>query len=555
MNKKLPGATRVSQPSNRQAVAASHVKPGVTQLKTAVSAQSVKRPAAPTAFRPQPTPKVLQTKSSSARRPPAAHSPRAPVAPPVYRPEAKKVVQPKVASAQRKSPTPPPPYRPGQKRVAQPKMAAAAQAPAAAKTPPVYRPRPAPKVLQMKQAQPAAVAQNKGALPRPTLPDKPAPVKVRRPGAARPSATVQRAVDVSVPSPGPSWLPDHGDSLERDAKTARAEATKYWAYLEEYESVWGRYPWEPRQAVKGEYQYERDPKQVARDRSEFLKARAQLREESELLPLAKAAANGQPEVEQVLVHAVKNNTVVRETLARVAALPNGRKEALTNWALVVFLHETAGLARALVNGAGTVEARIERLTQLNEQWGGFFNRQVIHPDDIRRFAERTDWLYDYLTSGLQSLAYGWQTHPRTDRPRFVEDVLRHDKGYPRTINFINQFVPTRPDMLYSIVNEFLSGFSNTDLYTQRRSSLPLREQIRKKFSEVGGTPEFWEPILGRIGRELPELGYDADAVAEYIRQNAGQLRNALAGLVPPDAVTRLISPGNLEDACRKAGML
>lgn len=75
----------------------------------AVRPQSVARktPVAPPVYRPQATPKVLQTKKSSTptaqsvQRPaqkPAqtpAQKPRQPVAPPVYRPEAKKIVQPK----------------------------------------------------------------------------------------------------------------------------------------------------------------------------------------------------------------------------------------------------------------------------------------------------------------------------------------------------------------------------------------------------------------------------------------------------------------------------
>jgi len=65
---------------------------------------------APTAYRPQQRPTVLQKKT--------------PVAPPVYRPEAKKIVQPKVAGVTSLRP----------------------------QAPPVYRPQPMPKVLQTKQS-------------------------------------------------------------------------------------------------------------------------------------------------------------------------------------------------------------------------------------------------------------------------------------------------------------------------------------------------------------------------------------------------------------------
>ena len=64
-----------------------------TQTKTAVFAQSTRRPVAPPAFRPQATPKVMQPKmaNSVANRKP-------PVAPPVYRPGAKQLVQQKAGS-------------------------------------------------------------------------------------------------------------------------------------------------------------------------------------------------------------------------------------------------------------------------------------------------------------------------------------------------------------------------------------------------------------------------------------------------------------------------
>jgi hypothetical protein len=71
----------------------------------------------------------LQKKGSSSQAPLAGQGQRRPVAPPVYRPQARKIVQPKVISQPRILPTAPPVYRPEQKRIAQPKMAASASAP------------------------------------------------------------------------------------------------------------------------------------------------------------------------------------------------------------------------------------------------------------------------------------------------------------------------------------------------------------------------------------------------------------------------------------------
>lgn len=70
-------------------------RPGVLQPKAAAT-QVKKTPTAPPAYRPQPTPKVLQTKMSAVQNPPAARN--TPAAPPVYRPEPRKVVQPKMTA-------------------------------------------------------------------------------------------------------------------------------------------------------------------------------------------------------------------------------------------------------------------------------------------------------------------------------------------------------------------------------------------------------------------------------------------------------------------------
>lgn len=61
------------------------------------SKNSRPKPTAPPAFRPQPTPKVLQTKMASGPPPRPEQARRQPVAPPVYSPKAKQIVQPKTS--------------------------------------------------------------------------------------------------------------------------------------------------------------------------------------------------------------------------------------------------------------------------------------------------------------------------------------------------------------------------------------------------------------------------------------------------------------------------
>ena len=129
--------------------------PKVLQTKTAAShhpvSQPKQAPAAPPVYRPQPVPKVLQTKSATVQ--PSVQARRQPVAPPVYRPEAKKLVQPKAISPLRKAPVAPPVYRPEQQRVSQPKMAAAAPERTPPKAIPVNRPQAKPLIPPTKPVQ------------------------------------------------------------------------------------------------------------------------------------------------------------------------------------------------------------------------------------------------------------------------------------------------------------------------------------------------------------------------------------------------------------------
>lgn len=85
-NKKSPRAAGIPQPFNRQTRPTPQIKPVVAQLKTAVPAQSVRRPVTPPpVYRPQPLPRVLQTKKTNqhAGATPKANvaRPKAPTAP------------------------------------------------------------------------------------------------------------------------------------------------------------------------------------------------------------------------------------------------------------------------------------------------------------------------------------------------------------------------------------------------------------------------------------------------------------------------------------------
>jgi hypothetical protein len=195
-----PTALKSGSPGQHRAVVT-----GVAQKPP----HAVKRPAAPSVYRPHPTPKVLQTKTATNLNSQTAQLKAVPKAPPVYRPQpVPKVLQAKrpdaprpAASSPRRTPTAPPVYRPqstpkclqlktaGQRPTGQPGHRAPTP-------PPVYRPQPAPKVLQLKTAagQPHASGHTR------PLPGAHAAQRTRRPAPAARSV-IQRSPMRGDPSP------------------------------------------------------------------------------------------------------------------------------------------------------------------------------------------------------------------------------------------------------------------------------------------------------------------------------------------------------------------
>jgi hypothetical protein len=105
----------------------------VPQPKSGASQPKANHRTAPPVYRPQPTPRVLQTKAARTDRPQTAQPKHTPIAPPVYRPQpVPKVLQAKQA-------------------VAQPSTRG--QSTARPVAPPAYRPQPLPSCLQTKTAR------------------------------------------------------------------------------------------------------------------------------------------------------------------------------------------------------------------------------------------------------------------------------------------------------------------------------------------------------------------------------------------------------------------
>ena len=148
-----PQARVVPQPFSRQAGHAPQLRPAATQVaQQKTPAQSVKRPVAPPVYRPQATPKAVQTKATK-----SSLSGKPVVAPPVYRPQATpKAVQTKTtkSSLSGKPVVAPSVYRAqATPKAVQPKATKSSlSGKPVVVPPPVYRTQPTPRVLQTKNS-------------------------------------------------------------------------------------------------------------------------------------------------------------------------------------------------------------------------------------------------------------------------------------------------------------------------------------------------------------------------------------------------------------------
>lgn len=202
------GPHPMSKPPTR-----THLPPASAQKTTSrpPTPQRPTTPAAPPAYRPQPTQKVLQRKDSLVQSSPSNVRKSAPAAPPAYSPRpAPRVLQTKAGADCRhqqtpqagQRPTAPPLNHPAQKKVVQPMSMANTSARKLPKAPPVYRPQPAPKVLQTKATTPDRSINQSRIAPtvKPTHrpPASPAPGGVERlhrcHAGRQPGATQCRAV-------------------------------------------------------------------------------------------------------------------------------------------------------------------------------------------------------------------------------------------------------------------------------------------------------------------------------------------------------------------------
>jgi hypothetical protein len=239
------------QPFIRQAGNAPQIKP-VAQLKIAVSAQSVKRPVAPAAYRPQSKSLIAQAKMAH-----ASQMKNYPLAPQVYRPQSvPKVLQTKTTAAHQlnqsgragSAPDAPPVYRPQpapgvlQTKIANGHQSQTGQAVRQPVAPAAYRPQPVPKLMQAKISEhsrsvPANPNQNNQRPARKQQTN--ARQTVTPPGNDRSTQAASRTLVAQrkITNAHPTAIQRHAANLEQRAGVIQRQATVIQRVREKFEFV------------------------------------------------------------------------------------------------------------------------------------------------------------------------------------------------------------------------------------------------------------------------------------------------------------------------------
>lgn len=349
-----------------------------------------------------------------------------------------------------------------------------------------------------------------------------APPPQRYPATTAQRSTIQRMLIAQQPPQ--SSLPQIGDSLEAEARHARETAKQYAEYLDQYELVWGRYPWQPRPQQRGEYVYQQDPKQRQRDQYEFMRARELLRREAALAGKVQSMGENAQANLQVLTFLYANAQAAADALSSIRDL--GEREAFAKkW-----------------------RERLE--TQLG--------RQIIGDQDFARAIRNPQMLVQYFEQGWLQFR---QIYGYTDNPRdFLDEVLDHEKGYPRMLNFILQYIPPSRIDLDNGIMAWLNGLSNTSAFTSMpQSKYETRAlEIDALWATAGKSERkgFWKGLCGAIANLLRRKGYDyeKEVFTTYVRGHVNGLISALQGLIPTAEILAFVNSRDIEDICDEMGM-
>jgi hypothetical protein len=174
--------------------------------------------------------------------------------------------------------------------------------------------------------------------------------------------------------------------------------------------------------------------------------------------------------------------------------------------------------------------RKKALLALADEMKETFTRQILHETQA---SMNSAIITNLLKTGFESLMFMLPQVGGQELDEFVNEVFVHDKGYPRSINFVQSYMPFSKRTLESVVTEFLEGFVNTNIFTGAQDEKTRREQLTQGWTgkDKKAKYEAWGRIVGHIAQKL-HLGWEKAPVKKFLEQNEMKFVNALREVIP-----------------------
>lgn len=179
---------------------------------------------------------------------------------------------------------------------------------------------------------------------------------------------------------------------------------------------------------------------------------------------------------------------------------------------------------------GDEPARKEALLALANDMKETFTRQILHETQA---SMNSSSITHFLKTGFESLMFMLPQVGGQELDEFVNDVFVHDKGYPRTINFVQTYVPFSKRTLDSVVTDFLESFVNTNIFTGAKDEKTHREQLTQGWASKDKKTKYgaWGRIVGHIAQKL-HLPWEKGPIRKFLEQNEMKFVNALREVIP-----------------------
>ena len=322
-------------------------------------------------------------------------------------------------------------------------------------------------------------------------------------------------------------------------KTIRDQARQNWERIEQYELIWGYYPWERgRQPHISKYTYEPDPKQVARDRMEFIKAKKQLREEQ----IQKLTREAQQLVTTMLRSDVSQLATLQHVSAiteAIAGLASRVEEATIRFRAFLIFDQYASQIKNLLDQLLDLHGPSERKQVFASFVETLANMtgviQIVHPDQYDQMSRNTALFYQRLKEGLRVVRSLLEMGAPAQL--ITHHLLAHDKSYLVSIGGTLNVMLAMTGVGHSVdpVEQFLASETNINVFTAKMGiSSTIRSQLAQYHNHSANSPEALN-MLQRIVVPLSEtLGmHNANAI---ILNHTEAIIDAYRGVLPAEYI-------------------